>query len=87
MLSDLEIGHLTKLKPIDEIAAKIGLSPQDLDHYGEYKAKLRYSALFATENNPVGKLILVSVVLPSPPSLPLLPEKAKPRFPSAYPKL
>lgn len=66
MLSDLEIGHLTKLKPIDEIAAKIGLTPQDLDHYGDYKAKIRYSALFANENNPMGKLILVSAITPTP---------------------
>jgi len=66
MLSDIEIGRLTKLKPIDEIAGKIGLSPQDLDHYGEYKAKIRYSALFANENNPTGKLILVSAITPTP---------------------
>jgi len=66
MLSDLEIGHLTKLKDIDEIASNIGLSPQDLDHYGEYKAKVRYSALFANENNPMGKLILVSAITPTP---------------------
>lgn len=66
MLSDIEIGHLTKLKPIDEIAGKIGLSPQDLDHYGEYKAKIRYSALFANEKNPMGKLILVSAITPTP---------------------
>lgn len=66
MLTDLEIGRLTKLKNIDEIAAKIGLSPQDIDHYGEYKAKIRYSALFALENNPIGKLILVSSITPTP---------------------
>ncbi|MDD3103432.1 MAG: formate--tetrahydrofolate ligase [Candidatus Cloacimonetes bacterium] len=66
MLSDIEIGHLTKLKHIDEIAGKIGLSPQDLDHYGEYKAKIRYSTLFASENNPTGKLILVSAITPTP---------------------
>ncbi|HQQ67644.1 MAG TPA: formate--tetrahydrofolate ligase [Candidatus Cloacimonadota bacterium] len=66
MLTDLEIGRLTKLKNIDEIAEKIGLSPQDIDHYGEYKAKIRYSALFALENNPVGKLILVSAITPTP---------------------
>ncbi|MDD4100848.1 MAG: formate--tetrahydrofolate ligase, partial [Candidatus Cloacimonetes bacterium] len=66
MLTDLEIGRLTKLKNIDEIAAKIGLSPQDIDHYGEYKAKIRYSALFALENNPIGKLILVSAITPTP---------------------
>jgi formate--tetrahydrofolate ligase len=66
MLSDLEIGHLTKLKHIDDIAKTIGLSPQDLDHYGDYKAKVRYSALFANENNPTGKLILVSAITPTP---------------------
>lgn len=66
MLTDLEIGQLTKLKNIDEIAAKIGLSPQDIDHYGDYKAKIRYSALFANENNPMGKLILVSAITPTP---------------------
>ncbi|MDD3535418.1 MAG: formate--tetrahydrofolate ligase [Candidatus Cloacimonetes bacterium] len=66
MLTDLEIGRLTKLKHIDEIAAKIGLTPQDIDHYGEYKAKIRYSALFAHEHNPVGKLILVSAITPTP---------------------
>ena len=66
MLTDLEIGRLTKLKHIDEIAAKIGLTPQDIDHYGEYKAKIRYSALFANENNPIGKLILVSAITPTP---------------------
>lgn len=66
MLTDLEIGQLTKLKHIDEIAAKIGLSPQDIDHYGDYKAKIRYSTLFAHENNPMGKLILVSAITPTP---------------------
>ncbi len=66
MLSDLEIGHLTKLKHIDEIASSIGLSPQDIDHYGEYKAKLRYSTLFANEDKPRGQLILVSAITPTP---------------------
>jgi formate--tetrahydrofolate ligase len=64
MLTDLEIARLVKLKPIDEIAAKIGLTPQDLDHYGEYKAKIRFSAIYANENNPMGKLILVSAITP-----------------------
>jgi len=66
MLSDLEIAHLTKLKHIDDIAKTIGLTPQDIDHYGDYKAKVRYSALFANENNPTGKLILVSAITPTP---------------------
>lgn len=66
MLTDLEIARLVKLKPIDEIAARIGLTPQDLDHYGEYKAKIRFSAIYANENNPMGKLILVSAITPTP---------------------
>ena len=66
MLTDLEIGRLTKLKHIDEIAAKIGLTPQDIDHYGDYKAKIRYSAIFANEDKPMGKLILVSAITPTP---------------------
>ncbi|HOH98796.1 MAG TPA: formate--tetrahydrofolate ligase [Candidatus Cloacimonadota bacterium] len=66
MLTDLEIARLVKLKPIDEIAARIGLTPQYLDHYGEYKAKIRFSAIYANENNPMGKLILVSAITPTP---------------------
>lgn len=66
MLSDLDIARQVILKPIDEIAAKVGLKPEDLDHYGEYKAKIRYSSLFKLKDNPIGKLILVSAITPTP---------------------
>ncbi|MDP2172638.1 MAG: formate--tetrahydrofolate ligase [Candidatus Cloacimonadaceae bacterium] len=66
MQSDLDIAHQVRLLPIDEIAAKIGLKPDDLDHYGDFKAKIRYKALFATKDNPIGKLILVSAITPTP---------------------
>lgn len=66
MLNDLEIARQVQLKNIDEIAATIGLGPQDIDHYGDYKAKIRYSTLSKLENNPYGKLILVSAITPTP---------------------
>ena len=66
MLSDLEIARQVSLQPIDEIAAKIGLAPQDIDHYGEYKAKIRYTTLSRIETNPYGRLILVSAITPTP---------------------
>ncbi|MDD2228453.1 MAG: formate--tetrahydrofolate ligase [Candidatus Cloacimonetes bacterium] len=66
MLTDLEIAQQTKMLHIDEIAAKIGLNPSDVDHYGEYKAKIRYSTMKRFEDNPYGKLILVSAITPTP---------------------
>lgn len=66
MLTDQEIAHQVKLEHIDAIAAKIGLGPEDLEHYGEHKAKVRYSALERIAKNPHGKLILVSAITPTP---------------------
>lgn len=66
MLSDLEIGRNIELKHINEIARQLDLVPDDLDPYGSYKAKVRYTALKRIENNPMGKLILVSAITPTP---------------------
>jgi formate--tetrahydrofolate ligase len=66
MLSGLEIAHAATLKPITEIAARLGLGADDLDLYGNYKAKVRYTALNRIEDNPRGKLILVSAITPTP---------------------
>lgn len=66
MLSDLEIAQQAKMKHINEIVADLGLSPDDIDLYGDYKAKLRYKTMFKLENNPMGKLILVSAITPTP---------------------
>jgi len=66
MQTDQDIARSVKLEPIDAIAAKLGLQPQELEHYGEYKAKIRYSALERIEKNPTGKLILVSAITPTP---------------------
>lgn len=66
MPTDQEIAREIRLEPIDAIAAKIGLEPQDLEHYGEHKAKVRYSALERIQDKPYGKLILVSAITPTP---------------------
>jgi len=66
MPTDLEIARQVKMKNVDEIAARIGLAPDDLDHYGEFKAKIRYKKLFELDDNPIGKLILVSAITPTP---------------------
>ncbi|MBP7205033.1 MAG: formate--tetrahydrofolate ligase [Candidatus Cloacimonetes bacterium] len=66
MPTDQEIASQIKLKPIDDIAAGIGLAPEDLEHYGDHKAKVRFSALERIKDNPPGKLILVSAITPTP---------------------
>ena len=66
MLTDLDIARQVQLKNVDEIAAKIGLGANDIDHYGEYKGKIRYTTLSKIQNNPYGKLILVSAITPTP---------------------
>ncbi len=66
MPTDQEIAREIKMEHIDAIAAGIGLAPEDLEHYGEYKAKVRFSALERIKDNPPGKLILVSAITPTP---------------------
>ncbi|HOD18501.1 MAG TPA: formate--tetrahydrofolate ligase [Candidatus Cloacimonadota bacterium] len=56
-------------EPMDsilDVAAKLGLGKDDLDLYGDYKAKVRYKTLKRLEDNPYGKLILVSALTPTP---------------------
>ncbi len=61
--TDIEIAQETPLKVIDEIAADVGLSPDHLEHYGKYKAKIDVNQL---KNMPEkGKLILVTAINPT----------------------
>ena len=66
MLSDIEIAQQAKLLPIKEVAAKIGISDDELEFYGKYKAKLSDELANRVENNPDGKLILVTAINPTP---------------------
>lgn len=65
MLNDIEIANKSKLQNIDEIGKKIGLSPSDLNHYGDYKGKVKQSAIDKVQSNPCGKLILVTSINPT----------------------
>ncbi len=64
-LSDIEIAHSCKMKPITEIAAAAGIDEKYLEQYGRYKAKIDLSILNETKKND-GKLILVTAMTPTP---------------------
>ncbi len=66
MLTDVEIAQSAKMKPISEIAQKLGLEDDDLELYGKYKAKIALEAINRLENNPNGKLVLVTAINPTP---------------------
>lgn len=66
MLSDIEIAQQAELLPIKEVAAKIGISEDELEFYGKYKAKLSDELANRVQNNPDGKLILVTAINPTP---------------------
>lgn len=58
MKTDIEIAHETELERIDNVAAKIGIAADDLEHYGKYIAKLPLNLI----TEPKGKLILVTAI-------------------------
>ena len=64
MLSDIEIAQAAEMKPITEIAAKLGLQGQSVIPYGHYKAKIDHK--LAKGDGPEGKLILVTAISPTP---------------------
>jgi len=66
MLSDIEIAQSTKMKKITEIAESIGLSANDIELYGDYKAKIKFDAIEKLKDQPDGQLILVSAITPTP---------------------
>ncbi len=66
MLTDVEIAQAAKMKPISEVASKIGLEQDDLELYGKYKAKISLDALSKANENQDGKLILVTAINPTP---------------------
>jgi len=67
MPSDIEIAHQTKLRPITEVAADLGLGQDDLELYGPYKAKVTQAAIGrVSAAGHQGKLILVTAMTPTP---------------------
>lgn len=66
MLTDIEIAKSADMKPITEIAGKLGLDGDDIELYGKYKAKIPFSAMKKFSGNKNGKLILVTAINPTP---------------------
>ena len=64
--SDIEISQNAVMKPIAEIAPQLGISNDDLEQFGKYKAKIENNVWESVKDRPDGKLILVTAVTPTP---------------------
>lgn len=66
MKTDIQIAQEASLKPIKEIAREIGLDENEIELYGNYKAKVTLDVPKRLENKPDGKLVLVTAINPTP---------------------
>ena len=66
MKTDIEIAQQAEMEPIVKVAERIGVSADDLELYGKYKAKISDEYLKSIDGNPDGKLILVTAINPTP---------------------
>ena len=66
MLSDIEIAQKAKMKPIGEIAAKLGIPEHAIEPFGRTKAKISLDYIDTLKKKPDGKLILVTAISPTP---------------------
>ena len=64
MKSDIEIAQAAQMQPITQVAAKLGLTEDDISLYGKYKAKIDHR--LTRREGPEGKLILVTAISPTP---------------------
>ena len=68
MLSDIEIANAATLRPISEIATEtLGIAEQHLVPYGHFKAKIDPVYLASLADRPLGRLVLVTALSPTPP--------------------
>ena len=66
VLSDIEIANSVQMKPIKEVAEKLGITEDALSLYGNHKAKISAGQLESLKDKPDGKLILVTAISPTP---------------------
>jgi formate--tetrahydrofolate ligase len=64
--TDIEIAQEAVMAPITAIADKLGLTPDDIENYGKYKAKLPLDVTHKFDDKPLGKLVLVTAINPTP---------------------
>ena len=66
MKTDIQIAQEAVMEPITEVAARLGITPDELELYGRYKAKISDEYMEKIKDNPDGKLILVTAINPTP---------------------
>ena len=66
MKTDIQIAQEAVMEPITEVAARLGITPDELELYGKYKAKISDEYMEKIKDNPDGKLILVTAINPTP---------------------
>ncbi len=66
MRSDIEIAQSATMKPIAEIAQRLGIPASSVENYGHYKAKISLDFIESLENRPDGRLVLVTALSPTP---------------------
>jgi len=64
--SDIEIAQATKQRPIRDVAAELGLTEDDIDFYGKYKAKVHLNVLERLKDRPNAKYVDVTAITPTP---------------------
>ena len=65
-MTDIQIAQAAKKENIVEIAKKLGLTEDDIEQYGKFKAKVNLDVLEKRKDKPNGKLILVTAITPTP---------------------
>ena len=65
-MTDIEIARNTKLENITKIAEKLGITEEDIEQYGKYKAKISSNVFEKVKNRENGKLVLVTAMSPTP---------------------
>ncbi|MDD4336777.1 MAG: formate--tetrahydrofolate ligase, partial [Firmicutes bacterium] len=66
MLSDIEIAQSTKLRAIGDVARELGLTEDEIEHYGKYKAKVSLDVFDRLKDRPNGKLIYTTAITATP---------------------
>ena len=66
MLTDIEIAQNAKMKKVKDVAADLGITEDELEPYGHYKAKITEECIQRLSDKPDGKLILVTAINPTP---------------------
>ena len=66
MKSDIEIAREAIMEPIITVAGRLGMTEDDIELYGKYKAKLTEEYMEKIQSSPDGKLILVTAINPTP---------------------